>query len=80
MEIDERIAHLSHEINKLISEFATLEMRKIKNVYITETGEIAYLIDPGEINHEIDECREIMNEDLFELDQLIGERDNLNRQ
>lgn len=80
MEIEQRISHLSHEINKVISEFATLELRKIKNVYITETGEIANLIDPGEINRQIDECREVMNENLFELDQLIGERDNLERQ
>ena len=80
MEINERIAHLSNEINKLISEFATLQMRKIKNGYITETGELEYIINPEEIDREIDECQEILNENLFELDQLIGERDNLKRQ
>jgi hypothetical protein len=79
MEIDERIAHLSHEINALISKFAELEFRKIKNGYITETGELDTIIDPKEIEDEIDECREIMNEDLFELDQCIGERDGLER-
>ena len=55
MEINERIAHLSHEINALISKFAELEFRKIKNGYL------------------------IINEDLFELDQCIGERDGLER-
>lgn len=79
MEIEKRIAHLSHEINTLISKFAELEFRKIKNGYITETGELETIIDPEEIENEIDECRELMNEDLFELDQCIGERDELER-
>ena len=77
MEINERIAHLSHEINALISKFAELEFRKIKNGYITETGELDTIVDPKGIEDEIDECRELINEDLFELDQCIGERDGL---
>lgn len=77
MEIDQRIAHLSHEINKMMSEYAELDMRKIKNTFVTETGEIELLSDPDELDREIADVKEILNEELFELDQAIGERDGM---
>ena len=75
METEQRIASLAREINRLTSEFAKYEMRKIRNIYITEVGEIATIEDPQVIQDKIETCKEELNENLFELDQLIAERD-----
>lgn len=80
MSIDQRIAHLSHEINKLIDEYAVAEMRRIKNVYISDEGEITNIATPDDLMEESDEIKELLNENLYELDQAIGERDNLDRE
>lgn len=77
MELDTKIANLAREINKNISDYATLEMRRIKNAYITERGEVKTVILSDEIESQVQETKEILNENLFELDQAIGERDCL---
>lgn len=57
MNIDQRIAHLSHEINKLIDEYAVAEMRRIKNVYISDEGEITNITTPDDLMKESDEIK-----------------------
>lgn len=79
MSVEEDIAKLSKEINKLIDQYSVAEMRKIKNVCISDTGEIKTIIPPDDLTQESDEIKESLNEKLYDLDQAIGERDNLER-
>lgn len=80
MTLEQRIAHLSSEINKLIDKYAVAEMRRIKNVFISDTGEITNIATPEDLMKESEEIKEILNENLYELDQAIGERDSLDRE
>lgn len=79
MEIEQRIASLARAANEQKDKYARIEMRRIMNTFITSTGQLRSVKPPEELEQEARECKEILNETLFELDQAIGERDGLER-
>lgn len=66
-----RVAELAREYNTLNHEYAMAVMRRIRNVYLSEEGEIMTLVPPDELETREEELKEAMNQVLYELDQEL---------
>lgn len=74
-ENEERIAGLARAINHQLNILAEAEARKIKNIWITEGGQIREIQDHLLINNSVEDDKRVLEDLLRQLDQALKERD-----
>lgn len=74
-ENEERIAGLARAINHQLNILADAEARKIKNIWITEGGQIREIQDHLLINNSVEDDKRVLEDLLQQLDQALKERD-----
>lgn len=73
--IEQKIASLAREYNRLNNEYARIVMRRIRNVWLSEDGEVTTIEPPEYLEAKEDELKAEINETLYEIEQAIGVRD-----
>lgn len=69
MNKDQRIASLAMKANRLIDKYADLETKKIKNVWITETGDYIQVVNPEIFDKQITAIKEEIDQTLKLIDE-----------
>ena len=75
-DINLHIGNLAAQANKAINEYARLEMCRIKNIFVSDTGHLGYLQPPDELEKEIKLQKAKVTMLLDEIAQAVEERDN----
>lgn len=77
MSVDEKISAMARAINRQIGKLAMLEMRKTRNVWITEDGRILEIRNHMDLNNAVEDNRKRLDDMLRQLDGLLKERDGV---
>ena len=73
MNKDQRIASLAMKLNRLIDKHAQLEARKIKNVWVTECGNVIQIVDPDVFERQIETVKKDIDKALKDIDKELDD-------
>ena len=76
-EVDRKIARAARAINTQINLLAKVEAMKIKNVWITEDGEVLEIRNHADLVNAVDDNKKKLDDMLRTLDELLKERDGV---
>lgn len=76
-EIEKRIAMMAGSVNRELDRLADAELRKMKNIWITEDGRIIEIRNHMELDNLVEDEKKKLDDLLRQLDSLIKERDGV---
>lgn len=76
-EIEKRIAMMAGSVNRELDRLADAELRKMKNIWITEDGRIIEIRNHMELDNLVEDEKRKLDDLLRQLDSLIKERDGV---